>query len=419
MQWTIGHVFRTLGLSWCPSLGQGNGTRSHRAMVRSESQILVLLYGQDGAHLFAVTSGNEPYNGPNHANLSGMSMQLQLYQVRYFLALARTLNFTRAAEQCNVTQPALTKAVQKLEQELGGTLIHRERHLTQLTELGKMVLPTLEKIFAAAEAVRLQAQGYRRKTIAPLKIGLVPSVSAALITELLLELARIIPDLRVDLHEADANGLVGMLLDGEINAALVGNAVELPERIDRWMLFEERYVLVLSRKHPMARQTVILPQDLREAVFLERVGCDVAGQFKQACFADHRGPHVVHRSAHESHLQQMASAGFGVILAPEHAPKLPSLAAVPIEGDPVRREVQLLAVAGRQYSPALDAFIKAARVHDWTSALDKLGRTSAPALNKDKVDVDRGRSGYGETDLVAGRQRRDTGGRCDAGRRAA
>ena len=317
-------------------------------------------------------------------------MQLQLYQVRYFLALARTLNFTRAAEQCNVTQPALTKAVQKLEQELGGTLIHRERHLTQLTELGKMILPTLEKIFAAAEAVRLQARGYQKKTIAPLKIGLVPSVSAALITELLLELARIIPDLRVDLREADANGLVAMLLDGEINAALVGDAVELPERIDRWLLFEERYVLVLSRKHPMARQTVIPLQDLHEAVFLERVGCDVAGRFKQACFADHPGPKVVHRSDQERHLQQMASAGFGAILAPEHAPRLPSLAAIPIEGDPVRREVQLLAVAGRQYSPALDAFIKVARVHDWTSALDKLRRAAVPASNKDnfcKADV--------------------------------
>src|ERR1700754_3409153 len=137
-------------------------------------------------------------------------MQLQLYQVRYFLALARTLNFTRAAEQCNVTQPALTKAVQKLEQELGGTLIHRERQLTQVTELGKMILPTLEQIFAAAEAVRLQAQGYQKKTIAPLKIGLVPSVSATLIMELLLELARVIPDLRVDLHEADAKGLFSL-----------------------------------------------------------------------------------------------------------------------------------------------------------------------------------------------------------------
>ncbi len=295
---------------------------------------------------------------------------MQLYQVRYFLALARTLNFTRAAEQCNVTQPALTKAVQKLEQELGGALIHRERHLTQLTELGKMILPTLEKILAAAEAVRLQARGHQKKTIAPLKIGLVPSV---------------FPDLRVDLREADANGLVAMLLDGEINVALVGDAVDLPERIDHWLLFEERYVLVVSRKHPMAMQTVIPLQDLHEAVFLERVGCDVAGRFKQACFADHPGPKVVHRSAQERHLQQMASAGFGAILAPEHAPRLPSLTAIPIEGDPVRREVQLLAVAGRQHSPALDAFIKVARVRDWTSAPDKLRRSSAPVSSKDNV----------------------------------
>jgi hypothetical protein len=81
----------------------------------------------------------------------------------------------------------------------------------------------------------------------------------------------------------------------------------------------------------------------------------------------------------------MASAGFGAILAPEHAPRLPSLAAIPIEGDPVWRKVQLLAVAGRQYSPALDAFIKVARVRDWTSALDKLRRASAPSSNIDNV----------------------------------
>jgi DNA-binding transcriptional LysR family regulator len=55
---------------------------------------------------------------------------MEFYQIRYFLALARSLNFTRAAEHCNVTQPALTKAIQKLELELGGVLVHRERHLT-------------------------------------------------------------------------------------------------------------------------------------------------------------------------------------------------------------------------------------------------------------------------------------------------
>ena len=210
---------------------------------------------------------------------------MQLYQVRYFLALARTLNFTRAAEQCNVTQPALTKAIQKLEQELGGTLIHRERHLTQLTELGKMILPTLEKISAAAEAVRLQARGYQKKTIAPLKIGLVPSISAALITELLLELARIIPDLRV--RSARGGCQRGSLRCFWMARSMPHSSVtpwSYLERIDRWPLFEERYVLVMSRKHPMARQTVIPLQDLHEVVFLERIGCDVARPIQAGLF---------------------------------------------------------------------------------------------------------------------------------------
>ena len=78
---------------------------------------------------------------------------MELHQIRYFMAVANTLNFTRAAKQCNVTQPALTKAEQKLEQELGGILIHRERQLTQLTELGKTVLPMLEQALASVEAV--------------------------------------------------------------------------------------------------------------------------------------------------------------------------------------------------------------------------------------------------------------------------
>ena len=83
---------------------------------------------------------------------------MELHQIRYFLAVASTLNFTRAAEQCNVTQPALTKGVQKLEQELGGPLIYRERQLTQLTDLGKEVLPMLERTLASAETARRRAQ---------------------------------------------------------------------------------------------------------------------------------------------------------------------------------------------------------------------------------------------------------------------
>lgn len=81
-------------------------------------------------------------------------------------------------------------------------------------------------------------------------------------------------------------------------------------------------------------------------------------------------PHIGHSSAHDLHLQHMAAAGFGVILAPEHMPCLPSLKTIPIEGDLVCREVRLLAVQGRRYSPALDAFIKTIRLRDWSLKTD-------------------------------------------------
>jgi DNA-binding transcriptional LysR family regulator len=103
-----------------------------------------------------------------------VAFAMELHQVRYFLAVASTFNFTRAAEQCNVTQPALTKGVQKLEEELGGQLIYRERQLSQLTDLGKEVLPMLERTLASAEAVRRRAREFQRKEVAPLKIGLAP-----------------------------------------------------------------------------------------------------------------------------------------------------------------------------------------------------------------------------------------------------
>ena len=75
-----------------------------------------------------------------------------MHQIRYFLAVCETLNFTRAAESCNVTQPALTRAVQKLEEEMGGLLLRRERSRTHLTEFGQAMRPRLEEVLRNTEA---------------------------------------------------------------------------------------------------------------------------------------------------------------------------------------------------------------------------------------------------------------------------
>ena len=103
---------------------------------------------------------------------------MELSQVRYFLALAKTLNFTRAAEACNVTQPALTRAIQRLEEELGGPLLHRERNLSQLTDLGRVMLPHLDAAYLAAETATAQAAAFKRRELTPLRLGLNTTISA-------------------------------------------------------------------------------------------------------------------------------------------------------------------------------------------------------------------------------------------------
>ena len=79
---------------------------------------------------------------------------MEMHQVRYFLAVCEALNFTRAAEACHVAQPSLTTAIKKLEAELGGELFRRERSRTHLTDLGKLMRPHLETIYAASEAAK-------------------------------------------------------------------------------------------------------------------------------------------------------------------------------------------------------------------------------------------------------------------------
>lgn len=85
---------------------------------------------------------------------------MEMHQVRYFLAVSETLNFTRAAELCHVSQPALTKAIKRLEEELGGELFRRERNLTHLTDLGRLMKPHLETILRANEAARADAEDF-------------------------------------------------------------------------------------------------------------------------------------------------------------------------------------------------------------------------------------------------------------------
>src|SRR5215470_6478403 len=111
--------------------------------------------------------------------IAGDGASVELYQIRYYLALCETLNFARAAERCNVSQPSLTRAVQKLEQELGGLLVRREGRHTHLTELGLTVRPMLQEVVSHAERTKSAARRLLKSDRGRLKLGVMASIGLA------------------------------------------------------------------------------------------------------------------------------------------------------------------------------------------------------------------------------------------------
>src|SRR3954447_12643598 len=104
---------------------------------------------------------------------------MEMHQVRYFLAVADTLNFTRAAEHCHVSQPALTRAIQQLEEELGGLLLRRERKLTHLTDFGRLIEPHLRQMSADAEAAKSTAKKFLNLEEAQIRLGVMCTIGPA------------------------------------------------------------------------------------------------------------------------------------------------------------------------------------------------------------------------------------------------
>ena len=126
---------------------------------------------------------------------------MEMHQARYFVALCETLNFTRAAEKCNVTQPSLTRAIKLLEEELGGPLFNRERNQTHLTELGRMMEPHLREVIEQARTARARASSFFALRTARLKLGVARGVAFHLLDETLRSFVASYPDTEIALHD--------------------------------------------------------------------------------------------------------------------------------------------------------------------------------------------------------------------------
>ena len=310
---------------------------------------------------------------------------MEMHQIRYFLAVCEELNFTRAAERCNVAQPSLTRAIKLLEEELGGQLFHRERANTHLSELGRMVKPHLEEVFGQAQAAKRQALDFTKLKKTTLKLGVMCTIQPDELLELIAGIQARHPGIELEIIDASAAQLEDRLLNGALEVAIYCiPGREADERLHYMPLFREQFMIVVSPDHPLAPRNTICAGDLTGQRYLNRINCEFYG-YAGALWRENafEGCATVYRSERDDWILAMIAAGLGFGFMTQSCAKHPLVVCRPMVDPEIWREVNLVTVRGRPHSPAVGALVKEAMRARW------LGQPAiAASVEKERLPED-------------------------------
>ena len=294
---------------------------------------------------------------------------MEMHQVRYFLAVARLLNFTRAADDCNVTQPSLTRAIKQLEAELGGDLFRRERPAAQLTELGLRMHPLLQQCYDAASGARSLASSFKSGEIGALRIALTHSIDLSLLMPHLDQIRRQFNRLEFRFMRGDAREVGEYLKKGEAELGIAAGLGDDWDRLDSWPLFTESFFLVVNKQHPLSGRDRIGFDDLRAEQFLTRNYCEHRDLLSRSLREHGVAMESNHQISSERDLIELLEADIGIAVIPHTASIPDTLRRASVEGLDARRTVHLYGVAGRQRTAVASAVMRMLRGADWQQLL--------------------------------------------------
>jgi DNA-binding transcriptional LysR family regulator len=293
-----------------------------------------------------------------------MGAVMEMHQVRYFLAAADELNFTKAAERCHVSQPSLTRAVKQLEGELGGDLFRRERP-TQLTDLGARMYPLMKQIYDSALGAQSLASSIKTGELGSLRLALSHTVELALLAPHISELRRLFGRLELKLQRGTAAKILELLKSGEAELAVASDLGEQWDRLDRWPLFNESFQVVVDGRHNLASKSAVDIGDLRGEPILRHSYCEHAAQTETLLRHHNLDADRSQEVDSERDLILLLEAGLGVAILPSSTSIPPTLARCVVNEINFRRTVYVYGVAGRQRSAVASAILKSLRAADW------------------------------------------------------
>ena len=245
---------------------------------------------------------------------------MELQQIRYVLELARQHNFTRAAAACHVSQPTLSHQVRKLEDELGEPLFKRLRSGTVPTPFGERFLARARKIQAEVQGAQADARSLGEEVHGELTVGAIPTIAPYLLPGLIQRFTQRHPDVQLAIREETTDVLVGQLLDGSVDLAILSPPFAGEELTECRRILKDELLVTVPRGHPLASRETIPVKELTDIplMLLKEEHC-LSRQSLAICEMSGYQPKVAINSSQLDTVLALVETGFGVSFTPSIA----------------------------------------------------------------------------------------------------
>lgn len=269
---------------------------------------------------------------------------MTLTELRYLVTLARIGHFGRAAEACHVSQPTLSIAIRKLEEELGIAVFERHRHELIITPAGERIIEQARRVLDESEQLRAMALSAQDEFAEPLRVGAIFTIGPYLFPTLIRRLREQGSGLTLYIEENYTHVLIERLKEGELDVIIIADPLDAPETRTK-TLYREPFRLLLRKDHPLGQSRVINSGGLS--------GGDMLLLGEGHCFRDQMLETCPHLNPQESHIppggsletiRHMVALGLGMTMIPETAVESltrldEELTALPLSPAPTREVV--------------------------------------------------------------------------------
>lgn len=239
---------------------------------------------------------------------------MDLDQLRYFLGVAEQRNFTRAAEKLRISQPALSRSIQKLEDELGQPVFERKTRAVALTEAGTLLQSRAQQVLTILEDTKAEITDDGQS--GRVRLGAIPTIAPYFLPEVLRQFSREFPNATLIVQENTTENLLKNLTQGEIDLAIL--ALPVPVRyLDVDELFVEELLLVLPTDHPLVDKETIRLSDVEPYPFvlLDEAHC-LSDNIVSFCRQRSFQPVAVERTSQLAMVQELVSLSHGISMIP-------------------------------------------------------------------------------------------------------